>query len=119
MPTLTGCTPRATRGISRTTRRRMAAGITAFTVLSITGVVTPAVAGPDTSPAATDAAASSVPEPDIVSSDFTSEGPVEHTRDRTVTTDGVAPSIGYDAPVQPQAATVAAEEDRTRHDAGR
>lgn len=90
----------------------MAAGVTAFTVLSIGGVI-PAVASPEAPPAATGTAASDVPEPDVVSIDFTAEGPVEHARGRTVTAHGLAPSIEYDESLQRHVATFAADEDRT------
>ncbi|WP_175477248.1 LamG-like jellyroll fold domain-containing protein [Ruania alba] len=74
---------------------------------------TPALASPDTQPTVAETASATVPEPDIFSIDFTSEGPVEHTRDRTVTTQGVAPSIEYDESVQRHVADFAPDDDRT------
>ncbi|MGO1769209.1 MAG: LamG-like jellyroll fold domain-containing protein [Microbacterium sp.] len=75
-----------------------------------TAVASPATAapsGPSTRPAAAEGA---VPEPDVISVDFTEDGPVEHAADRALTAEGVAPEVVYDESLQRHVAEFAADE---------
>lgn len=95
--------------------RRVVAGVAALVVVAIGSVSTPALATPlDTQTVPIEAyAAGLVPEPDVISIDFTADGPVEHTRGRPVTTEGIAPTITYDESLQRYVAEFAADDTRT------
>ncbi|MCC2028080.1 LPXTG cell wall anchor domain-containing protein [Microbacterium sp. YMB-B2] len=56
--------------------------------------------------------ASLVPEPDVISVDFTADGPVEHVKDRPFATVGDAPAVIYDETLERHVAEFTANEER-------
>ena len=93
--------------------RHAVAGAAVLAVIGVGAVGASAAASPDSQPTSTAATGATVPEPDIFSVDFTAEGAVEHSRGRTVTAQGVAPSIEFDESLERYVADFGADEDRT------
>ncbi|WP_300265430.1 LamG-like jellyroll fold domain-containing protein [Microbacterium sp.] len=65
------------------------------------------------SSAPTAIAASAVPQADVISVDFTEDGPVEHVKDRPVSVEGTAPNIVYDETVERYIADFVGDTERT------
>lgn len=77
--------------------------------LAASGAITsPAVAAPPADPAA----ASTIPEADVISVDFAEDGPLEHARERELTVGGTAPEVVYDESLQRHVAEFAAADDK-------
>ena len=97
------------------TLRKVVVGSVALAVAVSAAVSAPAYAAPSALPtaAATAAAASDVPQPDIISVDFTADGPVEHVKNRPVTAEGVAPDVVYDEIAERHVAEFIGDETKT------
>ena len=106
-----GGTPSVRRS---TALRKIVVTSVAFAVAVSAAVSAPAHAAPSV-PEVTNAAAEApvVPQPDVISVDFTEDGPVEHVKDRPVTAEGTAAGIVYDEAAERHVAEFVGDEDKT------